>query len=78
MGIEEFLLDEAYKKGFKEGFAEGYQQGFKEAISKMTAKMKESGLDAVLIASIAALSMDALSESGIDRQVRELIQDHQI
>jgi flagellar biosynthesis/type III secretory pathway protein FliH len=78
MGIEEFLLDEAYKKGFKEGFAEGYQQGFEEAISKMTAKMEESGLDAVFIASIAALSTDALSESCIDRKVPELLQDHQI
>ena len=50
MGIEEFLLDRAYKQGVK--------IGVEKSTKEMALKMKESGLDIVLIAQFTGLSVE--------------------
>jgi len=58
MGIEEFLLDMAEKKGIKKGIEQGIEQGIKET----ALKMKNNGIDLNLIANITGLSVDEIKK----------------
>lgn len=64
MGIEEFLLDQAEKKGIEKGLKKGIEQGIEKGIEKNTRefviKMKENGLDAKVIANITGLSVEEI------------------
>jgi predicted transposase/invertase (TIGR01784 family) len=66
MGIEEFLLDRAEKKGIEKGLKEGVKKGRKEErqeVMRETAlKMKKSGLDLTLIADITGLSVKEIEK----------------
>ena len=58
MGIEEFLLDSAEKKGIKKGREEGMEIG----IRNTAIKMKENGLAIALIANITGLSVEEIEK----------------
>ena len=58
MGIEEFLLDNAEKKGIKKGIEKGREEGIWET----ALKMKKSGLDVNLIASITGISVEEIEK----------------
>jgi len=58
MGIEEFLLDRAEKKGRKEGIEKGIEKGIKDTALKMI----ESGLDIKLIADITGLTIEEIEK----------------
>ena len=58
MGIEEFLLGRAEKKGFEIGFKEGCEEAKKE----LALKMKKYGLDVSLIDSIMNLSVNEIEQ----------------
>ena len=58
MGIEEFLLDQAEKKGIKKGIEQGIEQGMKEA----ALKMKQNGLDINLITNITGLPIKEIEK----------------
>jgi predicted transposase/invertase (TIGR01784 family) len=58
MGIEEFLLDEAEKKGIEKG-----REGTREETTRDIAlKMKNSDLDISLIANITGLSVEEIQK----------------
>ena len=58
MGIEEFLLDRAEKKGIEKGREEGREENTKET----ALKMKKRGLDITLIANITGLSVEEIEK----------------
>lgn len=58
MGIEEFLLDSAEKKGIEKGREEGREMTIRET----ALKMKKSGLDIALIANITGLSAEEIEK----------------
>jgi predicted transposase/invertase (TIGR01784 family) len=62
MGIEEFLLDRAYKKGFEIGYKEGREIGKKEVNEEMAISMKEHNLAVKLIANCTGLSIKEIEE----------------
>jgi len=66
MGIEELLLDQAKKEGKKEGMEKGMEkgivQGMEKGIKATALKMKNSGLDANLIANITGLSVEEIEK----------------
>jgi predicted transposase/invertase (TIGR01784 family) len=57
-GIEEFLLDQAEKKGIEKGIEQGIEQGIREA----ALKMKQNGLEISLIANITGLSIKEIEK----------------
>ena len=62
MGIEEFLLDRAEKKGIEKGVEKGREEGREEGIRETAAKMEKSGLDIALIASITGLPVEEIEK----------------
>lgn len=62
MGIEEFLLDSAEKKGRREGREEGREEGMEIGIRNTAIKMKENGLAITLIANITGLSVEEIEK----------------
>ena len=58
MGIEEFLLDQAEKKGRKEG----REEERREVINETVLKLKKSGIDVALIANIMGLSVEEVEK----------------
>ena len=62
MGIEEFLLDQAEKKGVEKGIEKGIEEGIEKGIEKtkreIALNMKNSGLDISLIANITGYSIE--------------------
>jgi predicted transposase/invertase (TIGR01784 family) len=58
MGIEEFLLDQAEKKGIQKGIEKGIEKNTKET----ALKMKNSSIDLNLIANITGLSIDEIEK----------------
>ena len=57
MGIEEFLLDRAEKKGIEKGIERGIEQGVEKNTKETALKMMQNGLDIALIANITGLSI---------------------
>jgi predicted transposase/invertase (TIGR01784 family) len=62
MGIEEFLLDRAYKKGFEIGYRESREIGKREVNEEMAIRMKENNLDINLIANCTGLSVEEMEK----------------
>jgi predicted transposase YdaD len=66
MGIEEFLLDRAEKKGIEKGIEKGREEGIEkgrvESLRETALKMKKSGLDLNLIANITGLSVEEIEK----------------
>jgi predicted transposase/invertase (TIGR01784 family) len=62
MGIEEFLLDQAEKKGRIEGIEEGIVKGIEKNNRETAIKMKKSGLESSLIANITGLSIEEIEK----------------
>ena len=62
MGIEEFLLDSAEKKGIAKGIEKGREEGVEIGIRNTALKMKESGLAIALIANITGLSAEEIEK----------------
>jgi predicted transposase/invertase (TIGR01784 family) len=58
VGIEEFLLDRAEKKGIEKGIEQGIEKNNKE----IALKMKKSGSDIAFIAKITGLSVQEIEE----------------
>lgn len=58
MGIEEFLLDRAEKKGIEKGREEGREEG----VRSTALKMKKGGVDVALIANFTGLSVDEIEK----------------
>ena len=58
MGIEEFLLDRAGKKGIEKGIEEGRQEEKKET----AVRMKKNGLDKALISNITGLLIEDIEK----------------
>jgi predicted transposase/invertase (TIGR01784 family) len=62
MGIEEFLLDRAEKKGIEKGIEKGIQKGREENMRETAIKMKENNYDLHSIAIITGLSEDDIKK----------------
>ncbi len=58
MGIEEFLLGQAEKKGREEGRKEERR----EVINETVLKLKKSGMNVTVIANIIGLSVDEVEK----------------
>ena len=62
MGIEEFLLDRAEKKGIKKGIETGFEKGHKQSRKETALKLRQSGLDLDFIANITGLSIEEIEK----------------
>jgi predicted transposase/invertase (TIGR01784 family) len=62
MGIEEFLLDRAYKEGFEKGYKESREIGKKEVNKEIAIKMREHNLAIKLIANCTGLSIKEIKD----------------
>ena len=60
MGIEEFLLDQAKKKGKQEGRQEGRQEGKHEEAIAIAREMKADGIPIEQIAKFTKLSIEEI------------------
>jgi predicted transposase/invertase (TIGR01784 family) len=62
MGIEEFLLDQAEKKGIRKGIEQGIEKGIEKGMREAALKMKQNGLDVHLIANITGLPIKEIEK----------------